>query len=113
MRITLYVLIAAFLIGCLSATPKVTRYNYAKPNTSSKPIIVHYFTPDTTFEELGMVSCDDTNDQHNLTQLRIAARKMGADAIIILQGKKSMDVPIGGVWFTQEYGMKAIAIRYK
>ena len=72
--------------------------------------------PNRPYVEIGEISCNNTNDEYALNQILMKARSIGADAIIILgsASTSASGVPIGSVIYssTQQYGFKAVAIKY-
>ena len=105
--------------GFLMAKAKITMINEPYPAKEENANIEVYITnpPSTPYIELAQITCDDTEDDWCLKQIKIKAREIGADGIIIL-GKSASGgggVPIGNMYYvsSEEYGMKAIAFKYK
>lgn len=112
------------LVGCqstgfLMAKAKVTMINEPYPaKDENAPIEVYMTTvPSEPYIEIAQIKCDDTEDDWCLKQIKIKAREIGADGIIILGKSASggVGVPIGNMYYvaSEEYGMKAIAFKYK
>ncbi len=105
--------------GFLMAKAKVTMINEPYPAKDENSNIEVYITnvPSDPYIELAQITCDDTEDDWCLKQIKIKAREIGADGIIII-GKSSsagLGIPIGNMYYvsSEEYGMKAIAFKYK
>lgn len=105
--------------GFLMAKAKVTMINEPYPAKDENSNIEVYITnvPSDPYIELAQITCDDTEDDWCLKQIKIKAREIGADGIIII-GKSesgSFGVPLGSMYYfsLEEYGMKAIAFKYK
>ena len=105
--------------GFLMAKAKITMINEPYPAKEENAIIEVYITnpPSAPYIELAQITCDDTEDDWCLKQIKIKAREIGADGIIILGKSASggVGVPIGNMYYvsSEEYGMKAIAFKYK
>lgn len=128
MRVSIKYLLLFFAIsvlcGCkstgfLMAKANVVMINNAYPAKSEDANIDVYITttPNSEYIELAQISCNDTDDDWSLEQIKIKAREIGADGIIII-GKASsggIGVPIGNtyVYSSESYGMRAVAIKYK
>ncbi|MBR4265366.1 MAG: hypothetical protein IKQ46_04835 [Bacteroidales bacterium] len=90
------------------------------PPKNNDAVIDVYITNKPTVEyiEFAQIRCNDTNDEWNLNQIKAKAREIGADGILIT-GKASIasfGVPIGmGMYsyLNEEYGINAVAIKYK
>jgi hypothetical protein len=101
------------LSGCASA--KVTMLGTAYSPKSENATIEVFMTtrPTQPYIELARIVSNATNDDWNLTK----ARAIGADAVIITGKAVSagVGIPIGYLTYvaTEEYGMTAIAIKYK
>jgi hypothetical protein len=114
------VLVSALLFSGCMATPRVLMLNQpfsAKNATANIEIYSNSF-PDKPFTEIAQISCDDTSEEYCLNQLKIKAREIGADAIILKDKKiKSSGItyvaPGNAVETSFESGMIGIAIRYK
>ncbi len=125
MKKLLPVFIFIFLIfGCqstgfLMAKPKVTMINKRYPAKPENANIEVFRTniPSEPYIELAEITCDDTDQNWCLKQIKIKAREIGADGIIILGKSASagVGIPIGNMYYvsSEEYGMKAIAFKYK
>lgn len=105
--------------GFLMAKANVVMINEAYPAKSEDANIDVYITntPTSEYIELAQITCNDTDDEWSLNQIKIKAREIGADAIIIM-GKAStggVGVPIGNtyIYSSESYGMRAVAIKYK
>ena len=101
------------------AKAKITMINEPYPAKEESANIEVYITnpPSAPYIELAQITCDDTEDDWCLKQIKIKAREIGADGIIILGKSASggVGVPIGNMYYvsSEEYGMKAIAFKYK
>jgi len=105
--------------GFLMAKPKVTMFGNAYPPKSEDATIDIYMTnkPTQEYVEFARITVGDTNDKWCLEQITKKAREIGADAVIIIgkAGSYGVGVPIGYSAYvvSEEYGMTAIAIKYK
>jgi len=105
--------------GFLMARAKVVMYGSPYPAKSKDAKIDVYRTtkPTKDYIEIAEISCGDTNDNWNMEQIMIKAREIGADGLIIVgkAGSEAVGVPIGKNVYavSSEYGLKAIAIKYK
>jgi hypothetical protein len=106
--------------GFLMAKPTVTLFGSASyPPKDGKAIIDVYMTtkPNQEYVEFAKITCNDTSDKWSLEQIKKKAREIGADAIIIIgkSGSYGVGVPSGYSTYvvSEEYGMNAIAIKYK
>ncbi len=106
--------------GFLMAKPKVTMFgNATYPKKEEHATIDIYRTsaPTREYTEFAQIACNDTNNHWCLQQILKKARGIGADAVIIIgkAGASGAGIPIGNFTYvvTEEYGMIAIAIKYK
>ncbi len=124
-RYSFLLIILSLFIGCqstgfLMGKAKVTMItdDFYAAKDEYAPIEVYIAKlPSKPYIELAQISCNDTNEDWCLKQIKIKAREIGADGIIIL-GKASTEsvaIPIGSVYYvgSEDYGMKAVAFRYK
>ena len=105
--------------GFLMSKPKVTLLGntYSPKEKGSTMDVFITKKPTQEYVEFAQITCNDTNDKWSLDQILRKAREIGADAIIII-GKASsagVGIPMGYSTYiaSEEYGMTAIAIRYK
>lgn len=97
---------------------KVVMIGDAYPAKSTDATIdVFYTQVPSEYIEIAQITCGDTDDEWCLQQIKIKAREIGADAIIII-GKASsygVGIPIGytTIVSTESYGINSIAIKYK
>lgn len=124
-RLIIYLLVSALIIsGCAStgflmAKAKVTLFGESYPAKSENAKIDVYMTnkPTQEYVEFAQITCGDTNDKWSLEQITKKAREIGADGIIIIgkAGTSGVGVPIGNSTYivSEEYGMTAVAIKYK
>ncbi len=124
-RLIIYLLVTALIIsGCAStgflmAKAKVTLFGESYPAKSEDAKIDVYMTnkPTQEYVEFAQITCRDTNDKWSLEQITKKAREIGADGIIIIgkAGTSGVGVPIGNSTYivSEEYGMTAVAIKYK
>lgn len=115
----IYLFVGCQSTGFLMGKAKVTMINEPYPAKNENYPIEIYITniPSKPYIELAQISCNDTNEEWCLKQIKIKAREIGADGIIIL-GKSStgsIGIPIGNVYYieNEDYGMKAVAFKYK
>lgn len=105
--------------GFLMAKPVVTLFGEAYPAKGVNEKIDVYMTtkPVKEYLEVAKISCGDTSDKWSLDQITLKAREIGADAIIIIgnSGSTGVAMPIGNSAYgvSSNYGMEAIAIKYK
>ncbi len=116
MRYLILLLLAVGFMGCAA---RVSMYREALPAKPVNSNIDVYRTakPNRAYIELGEIKFNSHSDKVNIKKLKEAARKIGADGIIIIGATNQSGgaVPIGKVALigTEEYGMKAVAIKYK
>ena len=122
-KIVLFFIPFLFLVSCqstgfLMAKAKVTMINEAyQAKSEDAPVEIYMtVTPDNPYIEIAQITCDDTEDDWCLKQIKIKARELGADGVIILGKSASggVGVPIGSMYYvsSSSYGMKAIAFKY-
>ena len=122
-KCALFLFSSMLLFGCASngflmAKPRMVLYGTTYPAKDVNTPVEIYRTqrPNRPYVEIGEISCNGTNDEYALNQILMKARSIGADAIIILgsASTSASGVPIGGVLYssTQQYGFKAVAIKY-
>ncbi len=124
-RFIIYLLVSALIMsGCattgfLMAKAKVSLLGESYPAKSEEAKIDVYITnkPTQEYVEFAQITCGDTNDKWSLEQISKKAREIGADGIILIgkTGTSGVGVPIGNLTYivSEEYGMTAIAIKYK
>lgn len=101
------------------AKAKVYLFGDSYPPKSEDAKIDIYMTnkPTQEYVEFAQITCRDTNDKWSLKQIAKKAREIGADGVIIIgkAGASGVGVPIGTSTYvvSEEYGMTAIAIKYK
>jgi hypothetical protein len=120
-----YLLVSALILtscastGFLMAKAKVTLFGDSYSPKSEDANIDIYMTnkPTQEYLEFAQITCRDTNDKWSLDQIIIKARKIGADGIIIIgkAGTSGVGIPMGTSTYvvTEDYGMTAVAIKYK
>lgn len=103
--VLLFIVSSLFFTSCsstgfLMAKPKVLMYGqaYSAKEADAQIDIYTFVVPNKEYVEIAQITCEDSNDEWNLKQILIKAREIGANGIIIV-GK--------------EYGIKAVAIKYK
>jgi|SRR5207247_7077778 len=117
-------LLAGAVAGCAStgflmARPKVTLFGPAYPPKDSTATIEVFQSqkPDRPYQEIARIEVGDTDDNWSMKQILIKAREIGADAVIIVgrSGVYGVGAPVGSAVYaaSEEYGMVAIAIRFK
>ena len=101
------------------AKAKVTLFGDSYPPKNEDAKIDVYMTnkPKQEYVEFAQITCRDTNDKWSLEQITKKARKIGADGIIIIgkAGASGVGIPMGNLAYvvSEEYGMNAVAIKYK
>ena len=125
LRFIIYLLLSTIMIsscastGFLMAKAKVTLFGESYPAKTEDAKIDVYMTnkPTQEYIEFAQIICGDTNDKWSLEQITKKAREIGADGIILIgkAGNNGVGVPIGNLTYvvSEEYGMKAVAIKYK
>jgi len=90
---------------------------YPAKEIDSKVDVYRSIKPSRPYLEIGEISCRDTDKNWALNQLKIKARSIGADGLILLgpAGNSSVGNIAGSVVVSsgESYGYNAIAIRYK
>ncbi len=105
--------------GFLMAKPKVTLFGETYPPKDEGTKIDVFMTnkPTQEYFEFAKIVCNDTDDKWSLKQITKKALEIGADGIIIVgkAGATGVGIPMGYSTYvvSEEYGMTAIAIRYK
>ena len=73
--------------------------------------------PTQEYEEFAQITFGDTNDKWSLEQITKKAREIGSDGINIIgkAGTSGVGIPMGTSTYvvSEEYGMTAVAIKYK
>ena len=121
-----------FLHGCAStgflmAQPQVTMFK--EPGTPKSPTdhidIFYTKTPDRDYEEIAKIQVGDTDDDWSMKQIKIKAREIGADGVVIIGRVGTYGYSTGsgtstgafatgtGIGVGTGYGLVAIAIKYK
>ena len=101
------------------AKPKVILFgNTYSQKEAGMPIDVYMTNrPTQEYVEFAKISIRDTNDKWCLEQISKKACEIGADAIIIIgkAGSSGVGIPMGYSTYvvSEEYGMTAVAIKYK
>ena len=105
--------------GFLMAKAKVTLFGDTYPPKDEEAKIDLYMTnkPTQEYLEFAQITCGDTNDEWSLEQITKKSREIGADGIIMIgkAGTSGIGIPMGTSTYvvSEEYGMTAIAIKYK
>jgi hypothetical protein len=105
--------------GFLMAKAKVTLFGETYPKKDPEAKIDVFMTnrPTIGYVEFAQITCKDTNDKWSLDQITKKAREIGADGIIIVgkAGSSGVGIPMGYSTYvvSEEYGMTAVAIKYK
>lgn len=105
--------------GFLMAKPKVTLFGETFPPKDEGATIDVFMTnkPSQEYLEFAQITVKDTSDKWSLDQIKKKAREIGADGVIIIgkAGSYGVGIPMGLTTYVEneEYGMTAIAIRYK
>jgi hypothetical protein len=121
-----------FIHGCAStgflmAQPEVTMFKEAGTPKSSTDHIDIFYTkkPDRDYEEIAIIEVGDTDDDWSMKQIKIKAREIGADGVIIIGRVGSYGYVTGtgtstgsfataaGIGVGEGYGLVAVAIKYK
>ena len=116
--VVLFAVIVIFLSACMSKAV-VVLYGQPYPTRIDSVQIDVYrsIKPSKAYIEVGEISCRDTNKEWALNQLKIKAREIGADGLIILGPgtTTSGGYVVGNVVVSsiESHGYNAIAIRYK
>ncbi len=105
--------------GFLMAKAEVTLFGDSYPQKNEDAKVDVYITnkPTQEYIEFAQITCGDTNDKWSLEQIIKKAREIGADGIIIIgkAGSSGVGIPMGTSTYvvSEEYGMTAVAIKYK
>jgi hypothetical protein len=105
--------------GFLMAKPKVTLFGetYQTKDEGTKIDVFITNKPTQEYVEFAQITINDTNDKWSLEQITKKAHEIGADGIIIIgkAGSTGVGIPMGYSTYvvSEEYGMTAIAIKYK
>ena len=106
--------------GFLMAKAKVSLFGDTSfPPKDNQATIDVYITnkPTQEYFEFAKITCKDTNDKWSLEQITKKACEIGADGVIMIgkAGSTGYGIPIGYSTYvvSEEYGMTAIAIKYK
>jgi len=116
--VALFAVIVIYLSACMSKAV-VVLYGQPYPTRIDSVQIDVYrsIKPSKAYIAVGEISCKDTNKEWALNQLKIKAREIGADGLIILgPGATSSGGYLVGnvvVSSSESHGYNAIAIRYK
>jgi hypothetical protein len=117
--LTLFLILAFYFSGCAStgflmAKPEVTMFGNLFPPKNEDETVDVYRTslPTQEYIEFAQIKCEDTEDSWNMQQILKEARKIGADGIIII-GRTGSWGRGGSVFYATQYGITAIAIKYK
>ena len=116
--VVLFAVIVIFLSACMSkAVVVLYGQTYPAKIDSVQIDVYRSIKPSKAYIEVGEISCKDTNKEWALNQLKIKAREIGADGLIILgPGATSYGGYLVGnvvVSSSESHGYNAIAIRYK
>src|SRR5690625_266569 len=121
----IYLLISTLIIsscastGFLMAKAKVTQFGDSYPQKSEEAKIDVYMTnkPTQEYVEFAQITCGDTNDMCRLEQITKKYREIAAEEIIIIgkAGISGVGIPMSTSIYvvSEEYGMTAVAIKYK
>lgn len=105
--------------GFLMAKPEVIMFGKTYPPKQEETLIDVFLTniPSQEYLEIAQITVKDTSDKWCLDQIKKKAREIGADGVIIMGkgGSYGVVIPMGNSSYVEneEYGMTAIAIRYK
>src|SRR5690606_30556539 len=105
--------------GFLMAKPQVNLFGQTYPPKDDEATIDVFMTskPTQEFIEIAQITVKDTSDKWSLDQIKKKARELGADGVIIIgkAGSYGVGIPMGLTTYVEneEYGMTAIAIKYK
>lgn len=116
---TLITVVSCRSNGFLMAKAQVTMFQEAYPKKDLDAHIDIYKTkqPEKEFIELAEISCGDTDQEWALKQIKIKARQIGADGLILIgkSGNYGIGTATGNVAYGayEGYGIKSIAIKYK
>ena len=103
----------------MMAKAKVTLFGETYPPKEAGAMIDVFITnkPTQEYSEFAQITCRASNDKWNIEQITKRAREIGADAIIIIgkAGSSGVGIPMGYSTYvvSQEYGMTAVALKYK
>lgn len=112
MKKLIFVSLCLCFIGC---TTSMTMYRDPFPvkDDNAEIDIYHSQPPTTNYVEIAEIKVDAIGSaSKNIPLLKREARKIGADAIIIMGPAGYISTGTGAI-NTSEHGLKAIAIKYK
>lgn len=131
-KVLIFLCVICVISGCAStgflmAKPEVTMLGEAGIPKSPMANIDIYYTnkPDKKYEEIAIIKVGDTDDDWSLKQIKIKAREIGADSVIIIGRPGSYVYVTGmgtgtdsfstsaGIGVGEGYGLEVIAVRYK
>lgn len=110
-----FIIFTILLSGCATVTMISTAY----PSKAHDAHIDIYVTnkPTSEYSEIALIKCGNISDKSTFKQIKIKAREIGADAVIITgrTGSSSVGIPMGDITFvaTENSGFTAVAIKYK
>ena len=113
------ILVSCRSTGFLMAKAKVTMFEEPYPQKDIDAKIDVYKTkePKKEYIEIAEISCGDTDQAWSLKQIKIKAREIGADGLILLgkSGNYGIGTYDGNLAYgaASGYGIKAIAIKYQ
>ena len=115
-----------FLYGCMAQPEVMMLREPGAPKSPTEQIDVFYTKqPDRNYEEIAKIEVGDTDDDWSMEQIKIKAREVGADGVIIIgrvgsyvygtvsstsTGSFATGTTVG---VGEGYGLVAIAIKYK
>jgi hypothetical protein len=112
-----FLVLILLISGCAST---VTLFGNAYPQKTEEATIDVYITkkPDHDYVEFAKIVCKLSDDKMCINQILKKAREIGADGVIIIgKAGTSSELVTLGKYSTyinnEEYGMTAIAIKYK
>lgn len=97
------------------ATPNIIMYHkpYPPKSINDNIDIFHTSIPNREYVEIAQITCNDTDENWNISQIKIKAKELGADALIIVGKSDVYTDYIGYCAVSTPIGIKAIAIKYK
>ena len=124
---TSFIITGCTSTGFLMASPEVIMIGKAgTPKPPTAKIDIYYTNkPKKKYDEIAIIKVADTDDEWSLNQIKIKARELGADGVVIIGRSSSYGYVTGGgtstnslstsigIGATKGYGLEAIAIMYK
>lgn len=100
------------VIGCASPQVLMMRGPFEAKKKDANIEVFQTAKPQKPYVEIAQISCGDTDDKYNLEQIKVKAREVGADAIIITGKVGNAGYTSGNTITSESYGLSSVAIKY-